>query len=180
MVDCESIHPGAPRNGARRDILRVTARAERLWRVDELPTRTAREETQLAPLARRPEEAVALSELRQNPEGGVGHRITRDEVAKCHARAGDSSIFTKPRTVARSRCRRSASRGNFDHGSPGERIRAPYVCALDDRVSRIFGLGLRRTGTIGLGASHCDFRWKLGGEPRTLDSQFDLPGVGQT
>lgn len=53
----------------------------------------------------------------------------------------------------------------------------PYVCALDDRVSQIFGLGLRRSGTIGLGASHCDFRWKLGGEPRTLVSQYELPGL---
>jgi hypothetical protein len=51
----------------------------------------------------------------------------------------------------------------------------PYVCALDDRVSRTFDLGLRRSGTIALGASHCDFRWKLGGEPRTLGSQFELP-----
>lgn len=25
--------------------------------------------------------------------------------------------------------------------------------------SEIFGLGLQRTGTLGRGATHCDFRW---------------------
>ncbi|MGH9891590.1 MAG: L-2-amino-thiazoline-4-carboxylic acid hydrolase [bacterium] len=53
----------------------------------------------------------------------------------------------------------------------------PYMCALDDELSRIFGLGLRRTGTIALGASHCDFRFQLGAEPRTLASQYDVPGL---
>jgi hypothetical protein len=41
----------------------------------------------------------------------------------------------------------------------GERDLGPHVCALDDLESDVFGLGLERTGTLGRGASRCDFRW---------------------
>jgi hypothetical protein len=41
----------------------------------------------------------------------------------------------------------------------GERDLGPNVCALDDLESDVFGLGLERTGTLGRGASRCDFRW---------------------
>ncbi len=44
----------------------------------------------------------------------------------------------------------------------GEAELGPHVCALDDLESEVFGLGLRRSGTIGRGASRCDFRWKRG------------------
>jgi hypothetical protein len=48
----------------------------------------------------------------------------------------------------------------------------PYMCALDDVVSDATGQGLRRTGTIALGATHCDFRYKAGGEPLRLADQY--------
>lgn len=35
----------------------------------------------------------------------------------------------------------------------------PEICGLDEVESDIFELGLTRTGTIGRGASACDFRW---------------------
>ncbi len=48
----------------------------------------------------------------------------------------------------------------------------PYMCATDDMVSDRLGQGLRRTGTIALGAHHCDFRYKAGGEPLPLAPQY--------
>lgn len=48
----------------------------------------------------------------------------------------------------------------------------PYMCALDDLFSDMNGSGLRRTGTIALGATHCDFRYDAGGEPLRLVEQF--------
>lgn len=48
----------------------------------------------------------------------------------------------------------------------------PYMCAGDDVVSDAFGQGLRRTGTIALGAHRCDFRYKHGGEPSRLAEQY--------
>lgn len=50
----------------------------------------------------------------------------------------------------------------------------PFVCALDDKMSEAFGLGLRRSGTIALGATHCDFRYKSGGPQRALREQYSL------
>ncbi len=40
----------------------------------------------------------------------------------------------------------------------------PYMCASDDVESDKAGLGLRRAGTIALGAHQCDFRYQPGGE----------------
>jgi hypothetical protein len=51
----------------------------------------------------------------------------------------------------------------------------PYMCAFDDQLSDVLGLGLRRTGTRALGATHCDFRYDPGGQPLRLRDQFDLP-----
>jgi L-2-amino-thiazoline-4-carboxylic acid hydrolase-like protein len=48
----------------------------------------------------------------------------------------------------------------------------PYMCALDDLFSDAAGQGLRRTGTIALGATHCDFRYDADGEPLRLVDQF--------
>ena len=48
----------------------------------------------------------------------------------------------------------------------------PYMCALDDKMSAARNSGLRRTGTIALGAHQCDFRYRAGGEPLTLASQY--------
>ncbi len=48
----------------------------------------------------------------------------------------------------------------------------PYMCATDDIVSERGSQGLRRSGTIALGATHCDFRYKRGREPRHLSGQF--------
>ncbi len=48
----------------------------------------------------------------------------------------------------------------------------PYMCASDDVVSDRLGQGLRRTGTIALGAHRCDFRYKAGGEPQRLVEQY--------
>ena len=44
----------------------------------------------------------------------------------------------------------------------------PYMCALDDVVSDKLHHGLRRTGTIALGAHQCDFRFHRGGDPLRL------------
>jgi hypothetical protein len=40
-----------------------------------------------------------------------------------------------------------------------------YMCSLDDVMSDAHGQGLRRKGTIALGAKRCDFRFTQGGEP---------------
>lgn len=48
----------------------------------------------------------------------------------------------------------------------------PYMCATDDVVSDRDKQGLRRTGTIAVGADHCDFRYKRGGEPQHLAEQY--------
>lgn len=48
----------------------------------------------------------------------------------------------------------------------------PYMCATDDVVSDLGAQGLRRSGTIALGAPQCDFRYKRGGEPRRLAEQY--------
>jgi hypothetical protein len=48
----------------------------------------------------------------------------------------------------------------------------PYLCASDDKMSDADGQGLRRTGTIALGAHQCDFRFKGGGEPLPLAVQY--------
>lgn len=48
----------------------------------------------------------------------------------------------------------------------------PYMCAYDDVMSKAAGSGLRRTGTIALGSTHCDFRFKSGGEPLRLADQY--------
>ena len=48
----------------------------------------------------------------------------------------------------------------------------PYMCATADLESNALGRGLRRTGTIALGAHHCDFRYKAGGEPARLVEQY--------
>lgn len=48
----------------------------------------------------------------------------------------------------------------------------PYMCASDDVVSDIAGQGLRRTGSIALGASHCDFVFNAGGEGQHLSALY--------
>jgi hypothetical protein len=48
----------------------------------------------------------------------------------------------------------------------------PYMCASDDLMSDFGDDGLRRTGTIALGAHCCDFRYKPGGEPLRLVEQY--------
>ena len=48
----------------------------------------------------------------------------------------------------------------------------PYMCATDDVVSDQRKQGLRRTGTIAVGAHQCDFRYKRGAEPQRLAEQY--------
>ena len=48
----------------------------------------------------------------------------------------------------------------------------PYMCASDDAESDRGNLGLRRTGSIALGAHQCDFRYKRGGEPMRLVDRY--------
>jgi len=48
----------------------------------------------------------------------------------------------------------------------------PYMCATDDIVSDRDGQGLRRTGSIAVGSTTCDFRYKRGGEPQRLSEQY--------
>ena len=48
----------------------------------------------------------------------------------------------------------------------------PYMCATDDIMSDTDGDGLRRTGTIALGAKQCDFRYKKNGAPNRVAENF--------
>jgi hypothetical protein len=48
----------------------------------------------------------------------------------------------------------------------------PYMCATDDVESDKGDQGLRRTGSIAVGAHRCDFRYKSGGEPQRLAAQY--------
>lgn len=48
----------------------------------------------------------------------------------------------------------------------------PYMCAVDDVMSEKHNQGLRRSGSIALGASHCDFRFQRGGHPQRLAEQY--------
>ena len=48
----------------------------------------------------------------------------------------------------------------------------PYMCALDDVFSDRANAGLRRTGTIALGATHCDFRYDADGNSLRLVEQY--------
>lgn len=48
----------------------------------------------------------------------------------------------------------------------------PYFCAVDDVMSDKGNQGLRRTGSLALGASHCDFRYWRGGQPNRLAEQY--------
>jgi hypothetical protein len=57
-------------------------------------------------------------------------------------------------------------------GKRGAMELVPYMCAYDDVVSDAGSQGLRRTGTIALGASRCDFRFRQGGDPLRLVDQY--------
>ena len=48
----------------------------------------------------------------------------------------------------------------------------PYMCAFDDVMSAAGDQGLRRTGTIALGAKQCDFRFQPGRKPLSLAEQY--------
>ncbi|HEX9002338.1 MAG TPA: L-2-amino-thiazoline-4-carboxylic acid hydrolase [Blastocatellia bacterium] len=48
----------------------------------------------------------------------------------------------------------------------------PYFCAVDDVMSDKGNQGLRRSGSLAVGASHCDFRYQRGGEPQRLAEQY--------
>lgn len=48
----------------------------------------------------------------------------------------------------------------------------PYFCAVDDVMSEKGNQGLRRSGSLAVGASHCDFRYRRGGEPKPLAEQY--------
>ncbi|MBL8207671.1 MAG: L-2-amino-thiazoline-4-carboxylic acid hydrolase [Blastocatellia bacterium] len=48
----------------------------------------------------------------------------------------------------------------------------PYMCAVDDVMSDKNNQGLRRSGSIALGAQHCDFRYQRGGQPQRLSEQY--------
>jgi L-2-amino-thiazoline-4-carboxylic acid hydrolase len=48
----------------------------------------------------------------------------------------------------------------------------PYMCAMNDVLSDKINQGLRRTGTIALGAKQCVYRYKIGGEPKRLVEQY--------
>ena len=48
----------------------------------------------------------------------------------------------------------------------------PYMCASDDVISDASAQGLKRTGSIAVGAHQCDFRFKPGGEGLHLSDQY--------
>ncbi|MFN7943976.1 MAG: L-2-amino-thiazoline-4-carboxylic acid hydrolase [Blastocatellia bacterium] len=57
----------------------------------------------------------------------------------------------------------------------------PYMCAVDDVMSDKNNQGLRRTGSLATGATHCDFRFKRGGQPLRLAEQYpELIQIGGT
>jgi hypothetical protein len=65
----------------------------------------------------------------------------------------------------------------------------PYMCQIDYLLFPAMGIGLQRTGTIGQGCTHCDFRFKTGGqtppawpppfwiEKEVDDDDSDIPGT---
>jgi hypothetical protein len=60
----------------------------------------------------------------------------------------------------------------YQYGRYDAMALVPYMCASDDVISDKRGEGLRRDGTIALGAHQCDFRYKAGGEPRRVAEAF--------
>lgn len=48
----------------------------------------------------------------------------------------------------------------------------PYMCATDDVMSDRDSQGLKRTGTIAVGAHRCDFRYKRGREGEHLSAKY--------
>ena len=48
----------------------------------------------------------------------------------------------------------------------------PYMCASDDIASDFADDGLRRSGTIALGAHQCDFKYEQGGEPAAVAEAY--------
>ena len=48
----------------------------------------------------------------------------------------------------------------------------PYMCATDDVESVHMNQGLHRSGSIAVGATHCDFRFKRDRETLSLASQY--------
>jgi len=48
----------------------------------------------------------------------------------------------------------------------------PYMCATDDVVSDLGNQGLRRNGSIAVGANQCDFRYEAGGKPQPLSRLY--------
>jgi hypothetical protein len=48
----------------------------------------------------------------------------------------------------------------------------PYFCATDDLISDHSRQGLNRSGTIALGAGHCDFRYGTGDKARHLSGLY--------
>ena len=48
----------------------------------------------------------------------------------------------------------------------------PYMCAVDDVMSDKNNQGLRRSGSLALGAHQCDFRYQRGGQPQRLAEQY--------
>jgi hypothetical protein len=48
----------------------------------------------------------------------------------------------------------------------------PYMCATDDIASDRNDSELRRSGAIAVGSKQCDFRFKQGGEPQRLSTQY--------
>jgi hypothetical protein len=57
-------------------------------------------------------------------------------------------------------------------GRRGAMELVPYMCAYDDVASAVAGSGLRRSGTIALGATRCDFRFRKGGEAQPLANRY--------
>ncbi len=107
----------------------------------------------LRPLMRR---AARASQERQDPDEFIWEFVDGD--------GGDTDFGINIKSCAV--CRMASKHDAMEA--------VPFMCALDDKMSEAFGLGLRRSGTIALGATHCDFRYKLGGPQRTLREQYSL------
>lgn len=60
----------------------------------------------------------------------------------------------------------------FQFSKYGAMELVPYMCATDDVMSDRADDGLRRTGTIALGAHQCDFRYQRGGAPKPVAEQY--------
>jgi hypothetical protein len=108
------------------------------------------------------------------PPPGVLEKIRRDAEASQRGAGDNEFVFEVVDGDADTDWGMNVTRCAVCHafGNHAALDLVPYMCATDDVMSDAGDQGLRRTGTIGLGAHRCDFRYKQGGAPRRLAEHF--------